>query len=138
MKKNEVIKTEYRKSDDEKWLYIYLSVLASISLGTVHFLMIKVVPTFADVFSSFGASLPWPTRIVIEISELLRNPLGFFSGFFISGLIGVLIYLKLNKAPQEQNMKFILTGLSACTVLGGLTVGFIIFAMFWPMFEIGK
>ncbi|MEO5334476.1 MAG: type II secretion system F family protein [Magnetococcus sp. YQC-5] len=32
-------------------------------------LMVKVVPTFAELFIGFGATLPAPTRVVISISE---------------------------------------------------------------------
>ncbi|MEO5351257.1 MAG: type II secretion system F family protein, partial [Magnetococcus sp. YQC-3] len=36
-------------------------------------LMIFVVPTFADLFTSFGATLPLPTRIVIQLSKWTQS-----------------------------------------------------------------
>lgn len=45
---------------------IAVLVIAFVITGV---LMIFVVPTFAELFSSFGAELPMPTRIVIGISE---------------------------------------------------------------------
>jgi len=36
-------------------------------------LLIKVVPQFQDVFSSFGAELPAFTQFVIGISEMLQE-----------------------------------------------------------------
>ncbi|MBF0272114.1 MAG: type II secretion system F family protein [Magnetococcales bacterium] len=44
-------------------------VIAFIITGV---LMIFVVPTFADLFKSFGAELPMPTRIVIGISNWVQ------------------------------------------------------------------
>jgi type II secretory pathway component PulF len=40
--------------------------------------MIKVVPTFAEVFESFGAELPLPTRIVLQTSNFLLSPKAIF------------------------------------------------------------
>ncbi|MCL6518183.1 type II secretion system F family protein [Alicyclobacillus sp.] len=34
-------------------------------------LLVKVVPTFAALFASYNAALPWPTRIVLGASHLL-------------------------------------------------------------------
>ncbi|MBF0342288.1 MAG: type II secretion system F family protein [Magnetococcales bacterium] len=48
---------------------IAVLVIAFVITGV---LMIFVVPTFADLFQSFGAKLPLPTRIVINISEWVQ------------------------------------------------------------------
>ncbi|MBF0165000.1 MAG: type II secretion system F family protein [Magnetococcales bacterium] len=48
---------------------IAVLVIAFVITGV---LMIFVVPTFADLFKSFGAQLPMPTRIVIAISEWVQ------------------------------------------------------------------
>lgn len=45
---------------------ISVLVIAFVITGV---LMVFVVPTFAELFSSFGAELPAPTRIVIAMSE---------------------------------------------------------------------
>jgi type IV pilus assembly protein PilC len=45
-----------------------ISVLV-VAMIVVSVIMIKVVPTFKDVFTSFGAELPAPTLVVIAISE---------------------------------------------------------------------
>ncbi len=47
----------------------YPIAVISIAFIITGILMIFVVPTFADLFGSFGAELPLPTRIVISISE---------------------------------------------------------------------
>ena len=49
---------------------IAVLVIAVIITGI---LMIFVVPAFAELFGSFGAALPLPTRLVITISEWTQN-----------------------------------------------------------------
>jgi type IV pilus assembly protein PilC len=44
-------------------------VLCAILVMTV--IMIWVVPSFTQVFSSFGAALPWPTLAVIAVSDFM-------------------------------------------------------------------
>ena len=47
----------------------YPIAVVAIAFIITGILMIFVVPTFAELFSSFGAELPMPTRVVIAISE---------------------------------------------------------------------
>jgi type IV pilus assembly protein PilC len=54
-------------------------------------MLIFVVPVFSTLFSSFGGSLPLPTQILVNISNLVKNPLFFLP---VVGLItaGILWY----------------------------------------------
>jgi type IV pilus assembly protein PilC len=52
---------------------MYPMVVFSVAVCVVILLMVKVVPTFKDVFASFGAKLPYPTQVVINISEFLSS-----------------------------------------------------------------
>ena len=49
----------------------YPLVLATMSLGVLAFFIIKIVPTFADIFKSFGVKLPPLTAFIIVVSNLL-------------------------------------------------------------------
>lgn len=62
---------------------IYPAVVISAAMIVTSVLLIFVIPTFADLFSDFGAALPLPTQIVINISN-------FFVAywFFIFGAVG--------------------------------------------------
>lgn len=51
----------------------YPLVVLIVSLLVSAVLLLKVVPTFAALFSNFGASLPAPTRIVIGLSNWLQS-----------------------------------------------------------------
>jgi type IV pilus assembly protein PilC len=61
----------------------YPSAVIIVSAVVVSIIMIWVVPTFKEVFASFGAELPAPTLVVIGISD-------FFVAYWwvIFGLIG--------------------------------------------------
>jgi type IV pilus assembly protein PilC len=87
---------------------MYPVVVFSVAVLVVIFLMIKVIPTFADVFKSFGATLPAPTQLVINISLFLQSPkalslliVGFGLGF------GLKMYRKTKTGAYNWD-KFIL------------------------------
>jgi type IV pilus assembly protein PilC len=54
----------------------------------------KVVPTFADVFESFGGTLPWPTQVVMDLSTFLSKRWYVLLGGIILTLIVITIYRK--------------------------------------------
>jgi len=56
-----------------KGAMMYPLVVCTIAGGVTVFLLVGVIPTFKEIFSSFGAELPLPTRIVVGISEALQN-----------------------------------------------------------------
>jgi len=96
----------------------------------VIFCLIKVVPTFADVFNSFGAKLPWLTTLVIGLSDKLHNPL-----VFGVTLVSYLLFVVVSVRHWETMPPSVASGL----LVGWLfLIGFIIVAMFWPMFTLGN
>ena len=44
-----------------------------VAIGITIFLLVKVVPVFGDIFSSFGAKLPGPTQFLIDISNFVKQ-----------------------------------------------------------------
>jgi type IV pilus assembly protein PilC len=51
---------------------IYPVILISLSLILVGIIVLKVVPAFTDFYGSFGAELPLLTRIIVQVSNVLR------------------------------------------------------------------
>ena len=47
----------------------YPGVVLAVALGVLAIIMVVVVPTFENVFASFGADLPWATQQLIAISR---------------------------------------------------------------------
>jgi type II secretory pathway component PulF len=48
---------------------LYLCALATVLIGILAFVMVKIVPTFQDVFDEFEIPLPGTTATLIELSE---------------------------------------------------------------------
>ncbi|MFM8757441.1 MAG: type II secretion system F family protein [Limnohabitans sp.] len=54
---------------------IYPIMVLGVAALVVTLLLLWVVPVFEEVFESFGASLPWPTRMIILLSQGLTGML---------------------------------------------------------------
>ncbi len=51
----------------------YPAIVISIALCITTFLILKVVPVFAEIFADFGAKLPAPTQFLIDLSYIMRT-----------------------------------------------------------------
>ncbi len=72
---------------------MYPIAIAVVAVSVVVFLMVKVIPSFKDVFSSFGHELPLPTRILLAISDFLQTKfLLLLAG--VGAMIGGFIMMK--------------------------------------------
>jgi len=64
----------------------YPVIVCVVALIVMAILLLKVVPTFEDMFADFGASLPAPTLIVLALSKWLQaNGLYVLVGIVIGG-----------------------------------------------------
>ena len=54
---------------------VYPAILVSLALGLVGLIIVKVVPAFSDFYTSFGADLPFVTRMILGVSEFIRGQL---------------------------------------------------------------
>lgn len=78
---------------------IYPAILITTSLITLIFILTVTVPSFVSVFDSFGAALPLPTRIVINVSMFIKENILIF-GF---GL--VIIFLLIIILSRIESLK---------------------------------
>ncbi len=65
---------------------IYPAIVISMAIIITTFLLVKVVPTFSNIFDMLGQDLPLPTKILILVSNMLRKGLIYVVGalFLIS------------------------------------------------------
>ena len=56
-----------------KTALMYPTAVTVVALGITTFLLVKVIPVFKDVYSGFGAKLPGPTQVLMDISDLVRH-----------------------------------------------------------------
>lgn len=82
----------YKKEDNLKKKVIstisYPLILLIVSFIVVNFLMLSVIPAFADIYEEAGSTLPLFTRILIALPSFLRNH------FLMIGL-GLIVFISL-------------------------------------------
>src|SRR6185369_9961113 len=66
---------------------VYPITIISVACLVIIFMMIFVLPTFANMFKNMGAELPLPTKIVMFMSDFTRKYI-----LFILVAIGAAIY----------------------------------------------
>lgn len=70
-----------------------LVIAVTVFLGMTIFL----IPTFAEIFDSLGAELPWFTQIMMDLSSLLRSSFSLF--LFLALIIFAYLFGKLYATP---------------------------------------
>src|SRR5580700_8273535 len=56
-----------------KTALMYPTVVSCVAVVITIFLLVRVIPTFKEVYQGFGAKLPGPTQFLIDLSEILQH-----------------------------------------------------------------
>lgn len=94
-------KTELLKQKIKKATKYPMIVMIIASIVTA-ILLLKVVPTFQEMFSSMGANLPGPTLALIATSEWLQANWYMLLIIIIGGVLGLKHAIKVSPAVEEQ------------------------------------
>jgi type IV pilus assembly protein PilC len=94
---------------------VYPAAIVSIAVLVIIFLMIYVIPVFAEMFESFGSTLPAPTRLIMNLSALTRTYIWYFVPAVALG-----IYLLKQFYRTERGKRLIDSLLLKAPVLGPL------------------
>ncbi|MDR3087552.1 MAG: type II secretion system F family protein [Azoarcus sp.] len=78
----------------------YPGAVISVSAIVIAVIMIWVVPTFKEVFASFGAELPAPTLVVIGISDFFVAWWWIIFGIIVAAIFGA-IYTYKRSVPMQ-------------------------------------
>jgi type IV pilus assembly protein PilC len=95
MEKTEAIKSKIRSA------LMYPTAVIIVAFAVVTIIMIFVIPSFKEVFSSFGADLPAPTLVVIAMSEF------FVKYWYLVTLVpifGVYFFMQAWKRSEKIQM----------------------------------
>jgi len=95
-------KTEAIKKKIKKALTYPAAVLVVAFVVTI-ILLIFVIPAFEDLFQGFGADLPAFTRMVIEISQFVRD-----QGWYLAIMAGTAVYAFLYFKKRSRPMRHFL------------------------------
>ena len=77
-----------------KTALMYPSVVTVVAIVITIFLLVRVIPTFKEVYSGFGAALPGPTEFMIGLSELVQHYLIYLVVLAGFGVWGWLYFIK--------------------------------------------
>jgi type IV pilus assembly protein PilC len=56
---------------------VYPAILITLAFGMLALIILKVVPAFNDFYASFGAQLPFITRMIVGVSDFVRGQIVF-------------------------------------------------------------
>jgi len=77
-----------------KTALMYPTVVSVVAIVITVFLLVRVIPTFKEVYSGFGAKLPGPTEVLITISEIVQHYLIYLIILTGGAVWGWLYFLK--------------------------------------------
>lgn len=81
---------------------VYPAVVMVMAFLITAVLLLKVVPTFKGIFDMLGGKLPFPTQVLIMISDIFRK---FFIWVVIAGIIVAVVFKRWISTPQGR-LKF--------------------------------
>ena len=78
---------------------VYPAILIGLAVVLVGVIVIKVVPTFADFYTSFDAELPLSTRVIVAVSDAVRGNLLLI---LVIGLAATTAFYAWIKQPGQR------------------------------------
>ncbi|MBV1880038.1 MAG: type II secretion system F family protein [Pseudomonadales bacterium] len=91
-------KTEALKAKIKKALKYPITVII-VALVVTAILLIKVVPTFQDLFEGFGAELPAFTQMVVDLSEWMQE-------YWLIILVGIILFGYAFSEAKKRSQPF--------------------------------
>lgn len=83
-----------------KGAFIYPSIVIAVMIVVMSLMMIFVVPKLTGLYAEIGTQLPLPTRILIAVSEFMRNFWWLLILMVVGGMWGLKVYSKTEKGSQ--------------------------------------
>lgn len=73
----------------------YPIILLGVSILVVFVIVVFALPKFADFFEDFGAELPLPTRLLMNLAHFVASPAGAVTGIVLAAAImGLILYIR--------------------------------------------
>jgi type IV pilus assembly protein PilC len=80
---------EYAVTQKVRTAMAYPTIVTIVALGVIVFMVVFVLPSFIGIFASIGAELPWPTRLVMGVSDFIRANWYLLAALLALGVIAV-------------------------------------------------
>jgi len=78
----------------------YPVIVISIAICITTFLIVKVVPVFAQIFADFGAKLPAPTQFLIDLSNFIRGEWYIIIAAIAGIFFGIRAFLRTKRGSE--------------------------------------
>jgi len=88
---NERLKRKVKKA------MTYPAMIAIVAVIVVIIMLTFVIPQFTSIFKEAGIALPWPTRVVMSLSDIIRDSFLIWLTTFIAFVVAVKYILKVPK-----------------------------------------
>ncbi|MCK4303323.1 MAG: type II secretion system F family protein [Candidatus Eisenbacteria sp.] len=79
----------------------YPAVVFCVAGAAMVFMLLVIIPVFADVFANFGGQLPLPTRIVVSLSDFVKSSWWIIGGFLVGAIFSVKRYRKTEQGARR-------------------------------------
>jgi type IV pilus assembly protein PilC len=83
-----------------KTALMYPTVVTVVAIVITIFLLVRVIPTFKEVYSGFGAKLPAPTEFMIGLSEIVQHYFIYLIVLAGAGIWGWLYFIKTKQGRE--------------------------------------
>jgi type IV pilus assembly protein PilC len=78
----------------------YPVIVICIALSITTFLIVRVVPVFAEIFADFGSNLPAPTQVLIDISNFIRHEWYFLIAIIAGTIFGTRAFVRTERGAE--------------------------------------
>jgi type IV pilus assembly protein PilC len=85
----------------------YPAVVCLVTIAATVFMLLFIIPTFAKLYSDLGGALPGPTRVVMALSDFLRNEWWLLAGIVLAAAIGFRRYYKSRSGRAKLDKAFL-------------------------------
>ena len=80
---------------------IYPAVVVTMAMLITLVMLIKVIPTFKGIFSMLGGELPFPTRVLIFVSDTIRKMFVYVASGIAIGVFALKRYMKTRQGREN-------------------------------------
>jgi len=82
-----------------KGAMVYPSTVLVVATAVVVLMLVKIIPTFENMFADFGGELPGPTQVVINVSHWMQDWIGIL-------LAGLAVFAVVFVQARRRSPKF--------------------------------
>ncbi|RII36131.1 type II secretion system F family protein [Clostridium chromiireducens] len=94
---------ENKVNNKVKSAMVYPIVLGMVSIGAIVFILTSVMPTFTEIFKESGTVLPWSTRFLLGLSDMIGNNWMFVIILIGACGFGLNIFLKTEEGKLTSS-----------------------------------